>query len=197
MKLILASTSPYRQSLLAKLTLAFDIAAPNIDESPLPDESPQDLAKRLAIAKAKIIADRLNEGYVIGCDQVASLHNQLLNKPLEHARAVEQLRACSGKTVHFYTGLCVINTSNKQQLCSVDCNQVRFKPLNAEQIDTYLNIEQPYDCAGSFKCEGLGIILFDSLSGKDPNALIGLPLISLTQLLTQMQVDLFAHLQSV
>lgn len=194
MKLILASTSPYRKNLLAKLEMPFECMPPNTTEDPTPGEQPQAMAERLAIEKATAVAARINDGWVIGSDQVASLHGDIMHKPLTLPKAQQQLSACSGNRVNFYTGLCLINLATGQRASCVDKVQVHFKTLSAAHIETYLRKEQPFDCAGSFKAEGLGILLFDSIQSEDPNSLIGLPLIKLSQLFKQLGVDLLDQL---
>jgi MAF protein len=197
MKIILASSSPYRQSILKKLHIPFSCVAPNVDESSLETESISDKVQRLAKDKALIIATQKahNKSYVIGSDQLASFNGQVLGKPGDFSTAKQQLLMFSGQTVRFYTGLCLVHAKNKQISQLVETFDVTFKSLTESQISTYLQIEEPYDCAGSFKCEGLGIALFESLHGRDPNTLIGLPLIALMDLFNSMDVDMFDHMQ--
>ncbi|WP_127477375.1 Maf family protein [Sulfurivermis fontis] len=189
MKLILASTSPYRRELLGRLGLAFDTAAPNTDETRLPGETPKQLVRRLAEAKARAVAKEFPQALIIGSDQVAVLGDRILGKPGDHATAVQQLTAACGRRVTFLTGLCLYNSGNDH--CQVDVvpYTVEFRTLNAVQIENYLKREQPYNCAGSFKSEGLGISLFRRMEGEDPNALIGLPLIRLIDMLTAEGVN--------
>jgi septum formation protein len=200
MKIILASSSPYRQSILKKLHIPFTCAAPNIDESPVPSESITEQVERLAKYKALAIAKRKAsvDSYVIGSDQLASFNGKVLGKPGNFVTAKQQLLMFSGQTVRFYTGLCLVHCAKNQlaqQIAQiVETFDVTFKILTEEQISTYLLIERPYDCAGSFKCEGLGIALFESLSGRDPNTLIGLPLIALMDMFSSMSVDLFNYM---
>jgi septum formation protein len=182
-RLILASTSPFRRELLARLGLPFEVQAPDIDETPLPEEDPQAMVARLAELKARTIACREPAALVIGSDQVAVLDGEILGKPGSHERAVEQLSRASGKAVIFYTGLCLINSDNGRVSIEVIPYRVVFRLLRREQIENYLRREQPYQCAGSFKSEGLGIALFERLEGEDPSSLIGLPLIQLIRLL--------------
>jgi septum formation protein len=182
-RLILASTSPFRRELLARLRLPFEVQAPDIDETPLPEEDPQAMVARLAELKARAIARREPAALVIGSDQVAVLDGEILGKPGSHERAVEQLSRASGKTVIFYTGLCLINSDSGRIRKEVVPYRVVFRVLRREQIENYLRREQPYRCAGSFKSEGLGIALFERLEGEDPSSLIGLPLIRLIRLL--------------
>jgi MAF protein len=191
MQIILASTSPYRKALLQKLAIPFECASPHVDESPLPDESAPALAERLAIQKAQAISPNEN-AYVIGSDQVACVNGELLGKPGNHDNALEQLKRCTGQSVIFYTGLCLLDTASKQYHTIVEPFEVTFKQLTIEQMSHYLSIEKPYQCAGSFKSEGLGVLLFDALTGRDPNALIGLPLIALNDLFSKFNIDLLS-----
>jgi len=197
MKIILASSSSYRQSILKKLHIPFSCITPNIDESSVPNESISDQVKRLAKEKALTIASQKihNDSYVIGSDQLASFNGQVLGKPRDFATAKQQLLMFSGQSVRFYTGLCLVHSAKSQLSQIVETFDVTFKTLTENQISTYLQIEQPYDCAGSFKCEGLGIALFESLDGRDPNTLIGLPLIALMDLFNSVSVDLFDYMQ--
>jgi septum formation protein len=182
-RLVLASTSVYRRELLARLQIPFEIADPNIDESELPGESPAQTAERLSVAKAKAVASRFPDSLIIGSDQVAYSGNRRYGKPLIHQRAVEQLRALSGRTVIFHTGLCLLNSrTGSIQVCG-KATEVTFRNLDDAEIERYLAKEQPYHCAGSAKSEGLGIALLSGLRSDDPNALIGLPLIALCEML--------------
>ena len=183
MKLVLASTSPYRQRLLARLELPFQTVAPGTDETPLSGEAPAALAERLALAKGRDVANQHPNALVIGSDQVATLDGRFLGKPGDHVAATDQLRACAGREVVFLTGVALYCTAYDIDLRHVEPFRVRFRPLSDEQIDYYLRAEQPYDCAGSFKCEGLGISLFEAMIGTDPTSLEGLPLIALTTML--------------
>ncbi len=186
--LVLASSSPYRAQLLARLGLRFEAVAPHIDESSLQDESPRATAERLAAAKAAALAERFPDALVIGSDQVAVLEGEIMGKPGTHANAVRQLTQASGKEMVFYTALCLLDTrSNARQLATA-VNRVKFRPLDPQQIDSYLQRERPYDCAGSAKSEALGIALIEYIRGDDPNALIGLPLIELTTMLRNQGV---------
>jgi len=188
-RLLLASSSVYRRDILQKLRLPFTYAAPNIDESPLPHESASDLVRRLAETKAISLAERYPDHLIIGSDQVATLNNQIIGKPHTHTKAVEQLTRFRNRTVVFLTGLCLYNvTTQKLQTC-VERYSVSFRDLTDAQINTYLTLEQPYDCAGSFKSEGLGISLFSKMEGEDPNTLIGLPLIALIRMLNNEGID--------
>lgn len=182
-ELVLASSSTYRQALLKKLGLPFQCASPDIDESALPGETPQELTARLAIAKALALATRFPRHLIIGSDQVASIDNETLGKPGSEANARNQLRQASGRRVEFFTGLCLLNSETGAIQTSVERFAVHFRPLTDAQISSYINKEMPLDCAGSFKSEGLGIALFERLEGDDPNTLIGLPLIRLTKML--------------
>jgi septum formation protein len=195
MKLILASTSSYRKSLLGKLAIPFTAMAPKVDETPFPHESAQELVKRLAIAKARIIGEQHLNAFVIGSDQVACLNGNILGKPGNHQNAFAQLSAASGLTVSFYTGLCLYNAAQQDYHYLLEPFEVEFKTLTAKQIETYLQLEKPYDCAGSFKSEGAGICLFSALRGRDPNALIGLPLIGLGELFSAFGIDIFDFMQ--
>ncbi len=187
--IILASTSPFRRELLQKLGLTFETAAPDIDESPLPGESPEALVQRLAAGKAAAIAEFHPDALIIGSDQVACLDGHILGKPGNHENAVIQLSQASGQVVHFYTGLCLLNARNGCQQLRCEPFEVHFRTLTSNQIERYLKREIPYGCAGSFKSEGLGIGLFERLVGDDPNSLIGLPLIRLIDMLKQEYIE--------
>lgn len=182
-RLVLASTSIFRRELLARLQLPFEIANPEADESELPGESPATTAERLSMAKAKAVSGRFPNALIIGSDQVAYAGDRRFGKPLTHERATEQLRAMRGRTITFHTGLCLYNNgSGSMQVCGVP-TEVTFRDLDDAEIERYLSKEQPYHCAGSAKSEGLGISLLTSMRGEDPNALIGLPLIALCEML--------------
>lgn len=187
--LILGSSSPYRSELLAKLKLPFTTASPNIDESPLIGESPAQLVLRLAENKARKVAESNLSALVIGSDQVAVLDGDILGKPGTADKAIAQLQAASGKTVTFLTGLALYNAANQQMQSIVEPFEVVFRNLSEQQIRRYIDLEQPLDCAGSFKSEGLGISLFSELRGSDPNSLIGLPLIRLTDMLAAQGIE--------
>jgi len=187
--ILLASSSTYRRELLARLGLPFAWANPDIDESPLAHENADDLVKRLALAKAKALAADYPTHLIIGSDQVAVLGDQMIGKPHTYERAFVQLHSASGSQVIFKTGLCLLNASTGESQVTVEEFKVEFRELSNDQIHHYLTYEQPYDCAGSFKCEGLGIALFSKLSGDDPNTLIGLPLIRLVDMLKEEGVD--------
>lgn len=182
---VLGSTSVYRKSILDKLNISFECAKPNIDESPLENETPQALVERLAIEKAKAVAHSYNNALIIGSDQVAVCDNIILGKPHNFDNAVKQLSQFSNKCVTFYTGLAVLNCQTNQVHSLVEPFEVHFNELTQNEIFKYLLVEEPYNCAGSFKSEGLGICLFKKLVGDDPNTLIGLPLIKLIELLKQ------------
>lgn len=181
--LVLASTSRYRRELLARLALPFETAAPDVDETPRAGEAPRELALRLALEKAQAVAARKPQAIVIGSDQVADLHGQPLGKPGTHERAAAQLARMSGQTVLFHTAVAVVQASRGFAQSSLATVTVRFRGLDAATIERYLLAEQPYDCAGSAKSEGLGIALLQAIESDDPTALIGLPLIRTAQLL--------------
>jgi len=183
MPLILASTSRYRKALLEKLGLPFQCASPEVDETPIPGESAEALVRRLARAKAMAIAERHDHGLIIGSDQVCVCDGQILGKPGTVENAVAQLMRAQGKHVTFLTGLCVIDAASGHAEQMVEPFAVHFRSLDEAAIRRYVEAELPLDCAGSFKCEGMGIVLFEALEGRDPNALIGLPLIALIDLL--------------
>ena len=187
--IVLASSSPYRHALLSRLNLPFQSISPEIYETPLNNESPDALVSRLAYEKAFAIAKNIDNTVVIGSDQVATINNQILTKPGNMENATTQLLACSGNNVTFYTSLCVVDTQKNNHHQIVDTFTVGFRDLSIQQIKRYLEIEQPFDCAGSFKAEGMGITLFTHLSGRDPNSLIGLPLIQLTTILQELGLD--------
>jgi MAF protein len=183
MDVILASSSIYRKSLLDRLKLDFRSISPDIDETRLCNESAGDYVKRLARQKAETVAVLHPESIVIGSDQCAVRGDTILGKPGNHDNALEQLRAAQGRTVVFHTGLCVLQQSSGFCALGEELFEVDFRRLRDDQLEHYLNIEQPYQCAGSFKSEGFGIVLFDRMRGDDPTALIGLPLIRLTKML--------------
>jgi MAF protein len=186
----LASTSVYRKALLEKLTCHFETAKPEVDETALPGETASQLVERLAIAKAQAVAANLADGLVIGSDQVAMFGDDILGKPHTAENAFMQLKRFSGHKVTFLTGLAVVNAKTGTVVHCVDAFHVYFRQLTDQDIQTYISREQPLNCAGSFKSEGLGITLFEKLEGDDPNSLIGLPLIKLHQLLKQQGRDL-------
>ncbi|OFZ66128.1 MAG: septum formation protein Maf [Betaproteobacteria bacterium RBG_16_56_24] len=189
--LVLASSSLYRSELLRRLKLPFDTMAPNIDETPLPNESARDTSVRLAREKAHAVAGIYPDALIIGSDQVALLEGQQLGKPLTHENAVRQLRAMRGKTTHFYTALTLLNSKTGNMQTEVAENFVTLRDLSDAGIEGYLLKEQPYHCAGSAKTEGLGIALISQMTGDDPNALIGLPLVLLVEMLRRENVYLF------
>ena len=188
-QIVLASTSKYRRELLARLGLPFEIASPQVDETALPQEAPRDTAQRLAEAKARAVALRFPQAIVIGSDQVAVLEGMPLGKPGNHATALRQLKAMRGKEVVFHTALCLCDAASGQAQTRVVPFYVRFRDYSDAEIERYLQREQPYDCAGSARCEGLGIALIAEMRGDDPNALIGLPLIALTEMLAAQGVS--------
>ena len=187
--LILASTSPFRRELLQRLGIDFSTAAPDIDESAHPGETPAELVRRLCEAKARAIGAS-RQGLIIGSDQVATTGDDILGKPGSHEKAVEQLQYLSGKSVCFYTGLCLLNTETDNARVEVVPYTVHFRRLDDNQVEDYLRADEPYNCAGSFKSEGLGITLFERMEGDDPTALIGLPLIQLTTMLREAGITL-------
>lgn len=183
MKLILASSSKYRADLLARLGVPFTRLAPNLDETPLRGESPANTAQRLALAKAQAIAATHPGQWVLGSDQVASSDGRALGKPGTRAKALEQLQSFSGKSLTFYTAVALVN--GDRTFTGLDTTITRFRNLDVAEIERYLDAEPAYDCAGAFKCEGLGISLFSAIETRDPTALIGLPLITVRTLLAQ------------
>ena len=187
--LVLASTSPFRRELLQRLGIPFTTAAPDVDESPLPGETPGALVQRLSESKARAVG-RTHTGLIIGSDQVATTGKDILGKPGDHERAVLQLQQLAGKTVTFHTGLCLLDTTANSAQIDVVPFSVEFRQLSNTQIERYLRREQPYNCAGSFKSEALGITLFRRMSGDDPTALIGLPLIRLTDMIAVAGITL-------
>ena len=188
--LVLGSTSRYRRELLSRLNLHFEVAAPDVDETPQSGESPRDLALRLALAKARAVAARHPEAVVIGSDQVADLAGQPLGKPGVHERAVQQLRQMRGQTVVFQTALAVVCLATGFEQVDLAAVRVKFRDLTDEEIENYLQAEKPYDCAGSAKSEGLGIALLESIDNDDPTALVGLPLIRTARMLRAAGVQL-------
>lgn len=181
--LVLASSSPYRRELLARLGIAFTTAVPDVDETRWPEEAPTAMVRRLSEAKARALATQHKNALIIGSDQTAVCGDAVLGKPGTHDKAVAQLAQLSGQRVSFLTGLCLHNTASGRSQLDVIAFHVVFRSLDAAMIENYLRREQPYNCAGSFKSEGLGIALFERLEGDDPTALIGLPLIRLTRML--------------
>lgn len=188
--LVLASSSRYRKTLLEKLHLSFICANPDIDESAKAGESPLHMAQRLAEKKARALASRYPQHFIIAADQVAVLDRTQLKKPGTASNAIKQLQLSSGKSVKFYTSVCVFNSATSELKTAIDTCTVHFKKLSNQQIVNYIEREQPLDCAGSFKSEGLGIALFERIEGDDPNALIGLPLIKLIHLLELFNIPI-------
>lgn len=182
-RLVLASTSPYRRELLARLQIPFEAVAPDADETPLADETPAETAERLAEAKAHAVAQRFPTHLIIGSDQVAHIGEQRFGKPGTRDKAIAQLRAMSGKSIVFHTGLCLLNTATGRMHLRGIPTEVRFRELADEEITRYLDREDALNCAGSARAEGLGIALMEYMRGDDPNALIGLPLIALAEML--------------
>jgi septum formation protein len=189
--LVLGSTSVYRRELLSRLRLPFSVEPPQVDETPRPGESPVQLARRLAAAKAAAVAQRHPAAVVIGSDQVADLEGEPLGKPGNHANAVAQLRRMSGRTVIFQTALSVMCQESGFAAHDLAPVRVRFRPLVDEEIEAYLRAEQPYDCAGSAKSEGLGIALLEAIDSDDPTALVGLPLIRTCRMLRDAGLRVF------
>jgi len=182
-QIVLASSSRYRKQLLKKLNIEFTSFAPHINETPKPNEPPIDLALRLAVEKAHATQHKFSNHLIIGSDQVASINTHIFGKPGNHEQTIQQLKNQSGQSVHFHTSICVLNTSTGQYHTDTDLTTVQFRALTEKQIINYINKEPAYNCAGGFKSEGLGIALFEKIDTKDPNALIGLPLIKLINLL--------------
>ena len=182
-KIILASTSTYRKQLLEKLNIPFICDSPDIDETPIPLESPEQLVQRLAFNKAHALSGKYPNHLLIGSDQICVLDDQITGKPLNFQNAVQQLKTASGKKVIFYTGLSLLNSKSGHVQTLCETFSVYFRELTDKEIENYLNKEQPLNCAGSFKSEGLGITLFDKFEGRDPNTLVGLPLMALITML--------------
>jgi len=187
--LILGSSSIYRRELLERLQLPFSVVSPEVDETPLPGETPPDTALRLAQAKAHKVAAQHSTALIIGCDQVATLDGLQIGKPLTHDNAVRQLQLMRGRSVLFHSALCLLDAGSGGMQADVVATEVIFRELSDAQIERYLLKEQPYHCAGSAKSEGLGIALIQALRGDDPNALIGLPLIRLVTMLQKEGVN--------
>jgi len=190
-RLILASSSKARQSLLQRLKFPFISVAPDVDETPYVNEYPIDLVRRLAELKAQTIAKKYPDNVIIGSDQVAVMDGMPVGKPANHAEAIAQLKKASGNTIIFQNGLCVINTATDHMEIAISDYSVTFKTLTHEIIETYLEKEKPYECACSLRSEGLGIALIEHMSGDDPTGLIGLPLITLTKLLQRVGLCVF------
>ena len=189
-QLVLGSTSPFRKELLQRFNLEFNTDKPEIDETPLANESPQDYVKRLSLEKARVVARRHPDALVIGSDQCAILDGQIRGKPGNHLNAVKQLSESSGKRVSFLTGLCLFDSNDNSYQLDLVPYHVDFRELTNIEIESYLQAERPYNCAGSFKSEGLGITLFKRLQGDDPTSLIGLPLIRLSGMLRNKGIAL-------
>ena len=200
-KIVLASSSTYRQKQLAQLGIFFSSIAPEIDETAYPEETSHDLAIRLSAKKAEKVAEQLardtpqteNDYLIIGSDQTANIGQQLLSKPLSYNNAVNQLKQCSGQSVMFYSGLAVLNTKTQKTHTQAITTEVKFRTLSDNEIHHYIKIDNPIHCAGSFKCESLGISLFDYIRSDDPSALVGLPLIALNKLLLKFNVNALEH----
>ncbi|WP_353982022.1 nucleoside triphosphate pyrophosphatase [Salinicola endophyticus] len=188
-RLVLASSSPYRRQLLERLALPFTWAAPDIDESHRKDETPTALAHRLALSKAQAVTEQFPEHLIIGSDQLALFEDDILGKPGDHATACTNLRRFSGQRVRFMTGLALVDTASGRHWVTHDTYDVHFRQLSDAEIETYVSRERPFDSAGSFRMEGLGIALFERFDGSDPNTLIGLPLMRLCELLREAGMD--------
>ena len=193
--LILGSTSRYRRELLERLRIPFDVVSPDVEETPLAGEAPHALASRLALAKAKAVAALYPHAVVIGSDQVADLHGEPLGKPGNHERAVGQLQRMRGQTVVFQTAVSVVCVDSQFEKTELAQIKVRFRDLSDAEIEAYLRAEEPYDCAGSAKSEGLGIALLDAIENDDPTALIGLPMIRTARLLREAGIDLWGAIK--
>ncbi|MEW4982322.1 MAG: Maf family nucleotide pyrophosphatase [Cycloclasticus sp.] len=187
-KLVLASSSPFRKELLEKIYATFDTASPDIDESSKPNETPLTLSKRLATEKASALAINFPDHLIIGSDQVAMLGDRQLTKPGSFEKSIQQLTLSSGNTITFYTSLCVLNSKTNETIIDTDICSVHMKNLSLEEITNYVKRDKPYGCAAAFKSEGLGIALFEKIEGDDPNALVGLPLIKLANILNTMGI---------
>lgn len=183
-RLVLASTSPYRKELLSRLRLPFDVARPDVDETPGDGEPPDALALRLAIDKAKAVAALYPDAWILGSDQVAAFDGRKLGKPGDRGNAIAQLQAMSGREVRFLTAIALLRGDGVPST-HIDTTRVRFRTLGGAEIERYVDAEQPFDCAGSFKSEGLGIALFEAIDNADPTALVGLPLVATARLLRQ------------
>jgi len=193
--LVLASSSPFRRALLGRLGIPFTIAVPDVDETRRPGESPQKLVARLAEAKARAVVEDYPNALIIGSDQVAYLDGTVIGKPGSRARAITQLTRASAREVAFYTGLCLLDAATGRTRICCEPFRVHFRQLSPARIEAYVDRERPFDCAGSFRSEGLGIALFERLEGDDPNALMGLPLIRLTAMLEQEGLDPLASVR--
>lgn len=191
-KIILASTSPFRKQLMEKLHLPFSTAKPEVDETPLQGESVLEMIDRLSLAKAQAVAKQFSgqNALIIASDQTATFEDKPIGKPHTHENAVKQLQQFSGKAIEFHTGLVVLNAQNGTFQQTLETVKVHFRPLSEPMIENYLRLDQPYQCAGSIKSEGLGITLFEKIETDDPNTLIGLPLIRLTEFLNNAGIEL-------
>ncbi len=189
-QIVLGSSSPFRKQLLQQILDEFETCSPDIDETPLPNETPEELVKRLAVKKAEAVAVTFPEALIIASDQVSVLDGNINGKPGNFENAVAQLKASSGKQVTFFTSLCLYDAKTKQLLLDVVPFRVHFRQLSDEKIRRYVEKEAPFNCAGSFKSEGLGISLFEKLEGDDPNSLIGLPLIKLVGMFEQKGIQI-------
>ena len=192
-RLILASGSPYRRDLLARITQDFDIVLPAIDESSTAGEKPGQLALRLARMKASTVARLRPRATVIGSDQVAALGSRILGKPGDEETAVQQLLACSGQRVQFFTAVCVLNLQNQFDEVHTDVTTVSFRDLSSAEIEAYVKADKPLDCAGSFRAEGLGVVLFEAIENRDPTAIVGLPLIWLSGCLQRAGIPILTR----
>ena len=188
---VLASSSPYRMQLLRNIGLAFEASAPAVDESVIEGETAEDLVRRLSVSKARAVAAKFPGALIIGSDQVADYDGSIVGKPIDHTDAVNQLTRASGRAIVLYTGVALLNSASGRLQVDVEPFQVTYRTLDAAVIERYLRHEQPYNCCGSLKSEGAGIALLEKVSGNDPNALIGLPLIKLCQMLRNESVELF------
>lgn len=190
MKLILSSSSTPRQQLLSRLQLPFEVVFPDVDETPLLNETATQLVKRLAKAKAQVHAPKFPEALIIGCDQVGVIDKEISSKPVTHENAMSQLLKSSGKHVVFYTGVCLYNTKTENTQIEVETFDVFYRQLTPEIIEKYLQRDKPYHCAGSIRAEGLGVVLFERITGKDPSTLTGLPLIRLVRMLENENIQI-------
>ncbi len=193
MKLVLASTSPFRRELLARLGVPFEVAAPDVDETPLPGERPDDTARRLSVQKAQAVAPAHPDALIIGSDQVALLDGEQLGKPGSHDKAVAQLRRMRGKTVEFHTALTLLNSRTGRVQTAVVPVRLVMRNYSDTQIEAYLRRDRPYNCCGSARSESLGIALIARFESEDPNALVGLPLIRLTEMLANEGIDVLTY----
>ena len=189
MDIVLASSSPYRRELLSRLGIPFDTLAPGVDESPMDGEAPRTMVARLARLKARSVASLRPRALIVGSDQVAVLDNRIMGKPGSHDANVRQLRLAGGRRVRFLTGIALLNAASGEMQCEVVEYGVHFRSLDETQAEAYVRAEKPYECAGGFRAEGLGVALFQRMEGEDPSALIGLPLIALVSMLRREGVD--------